>query len=112
MLVGLAGIGLLSLGLLMLFELEISLFRSTTFDRDFTGAVCGTPLDNPGWTTGSPCHGAVNRQTGAGWLTVITGLSCLVVAARLAVQRRRETARPSIDTGLRRHEADAPAQHP
>jgi hypothetical protein len=31
--------------------------------RDFTGLVCGTPLDNPDGRTGTACHSAVNRQT-------------------------------------------------
>jgi len=100
MLLGCAGIVLLSLGLLMLVKWEISLFRYTTFDHDFAGAVCGTPLDNPGWPTGSPCHGAVNRQTGAGWVAVMAGLSCLVVATSLAVHRHRVFSRPSIDPGF------------
>ena len=71
-----AGVGLLT-------SWELELFRATTFDRDFTGLTCGTPLDNPGWPTGHPCHGAVNRQTGAAWITAMAGV--VVIAASLVV---------------------------
>ena len=90
------GWGLVTLGLLMLFVWEISLFRFTTFDRDFTDASCGSPLNNPGWTTGSPCHGAVNRQTGAAWVTLAGGLYCLLAAAIFVVKRRRRGTHLSI----------------
>jgi hypothetical protein len=57
-----AGLLLCVLGLVMLFAREVSLFRLTTFDRDFTGLRCGMSLDNPDWRTGSACHGAVNHH--------------------------------------------------
>ena len=83
-----AGLSLLVLGLVMLFAWEISLFRFSTFDGDFTGLRCAAPLDNPGWRTGSPCHGAVNRQTGAAWVTTLAGVICLVAAPALARAQR------------------------
>lgn len=92
-LIALAGSACLVLGVVMLLSWEISLFRATTFDRDFAGARCGTPLDNPGWRVGSACHGAVNRQTGAAWVILIAGLSCMVAAVSGAHQRPRRDAR-------------------
>lgn len=83
------GLLILSVGLLVLTTWEIEVFRATTADRDFTGLVCGTPLDNPGWETGSPCHGAVNRQTAAGVVLVAIGLSISVGAVVRGLSRTR-----------------------
>lgn len=91
LLLALAAIVMVALGLLTLFGWEIAFFRLTTFDRDFTGSTCGSPLDNPGWPTGSPCHGAVNRQTAAAWVTLAGGLCCLLAAAVFALQHRRQS---------------------
>ena len=86
---GIFGVALLTLGVLLLTTWEASYFRLTTFDHDFTGLTCGTPLDNPGWPTGSPCHGAVNRQTGAALLLTLSGATALVVAIGLAAIKTR-----------------------
>lgn len=83
-----AGLLLLVLGFEMLFSWEISMFRFSNSDRDFGGLRCGAPLDNPGWRTGSPCHGAVNRQTGAAWVTTVAGVVFLAAAPALARPRR------------------------
>lgn len=94
---GVAGLAALSLGVLLLTTWEVSLFRFTTFERDFSGLECGTPLDNPGWTTGSPCHGAVNRQTGAAWILTLYGFAAVglaIVVATVSNRARRLTGRP------------------
>jgi hypothetical protein len=95
-LIGLAGSTCLVVGVLMLVSWEIPLFRATTFERDFAGARCGTPLDNPGWRVGSACHGAVNRQTAVAWVILIAGLACIVVAVSGAHQRPRRDARRGV----------------
>lgn len=95
-LIGLAGSTCLVLGVLMLVSWEIPLFRATTFDRDVAGTRCGTPLDNPGWRVGTACHGAVNRQTAAAWVTLIAGLACIVVAVGVAHLRPRWDARRGV----------------
>jgi hypothetical protein len=88
-LLALAGVMLLLLGVALMTVWEIEFFRATTFDRDFTGLVCGTPLDNPGWATGSPCHGAVNRQTGVAIVVTFLGIGAIIASIVLAVADRR-----------------------
>ncbi|MGI9642078.1 MAG: hypothetical protein ACR2N9_04765 [Acidimicrobiia bacterium] len=56
-------------------------------ESDLGGRDCGAPLDNPGWPTGSVCHGAVNRQTAVGWLFVVAGIAALAGAAILSRAR-------------------------
>jgi hypothetical protein len=51
------GLALLATGYLVL----------TTWEASQGGVACGAPLDNPGWDTGVPCHGAINRRTAVGW---------------------------------------------
>lgn len=92
-LLGLVGMGCLVVGVLMLVSWEVSFFRVTTIDREFGGVACGVPLDNPGWRVGSPCHGAVNRQTGGALMILALGFACLVVAAGWAHQLRRVAVR-------------------
>jgi predicted MFS family arabinose efflux permease len=102
---GAGGVALLVLGVALLAFWEVALFRITTFDHNFTGATCGTPLNNPGWATGSPCHGAVNRQTGAAWLLMTGGLASLVgvvvAAAPFQTRPHRQRARPDRDVHTR-----------
>ena len=88
-LLALAGVFLVALGIASMAVWEIEFFRATTLDRDFTGLVCGTPLDNPGWATGSPCHGAVNRQTGVSILVTFLGIGAIIASIVLAVAHRR-----------------------
>ena len=83
------GLFLVVVGIALMTTWEVQLFRATTFDRDFTGLVCGTPLDNPGWATGSPCHGAVNRQTGIAVIVTWLGVAGIVTSIALAVTERR-----------------------
>lgn len=85
------GLTLIVLGLGVLTSWEIEAFRATTLDRDFTGLECGTPLNNPGWNTGTPCHGAVNRQTGFG--LVVLGLGVTNVIGTLAYIMRANILR-------------------
>jgi hypothetical protein len=101
---GAGGVALLVLGVALLAFWEVALFRITTFDHNFTGATCGTPLNNPGWATGSPCHGAVNRQTGAAWLLMTGGLASLVgvvvAAAPFQTRPHRQRGRPASSARL------------
>ena len=92
----LVGIGatLLVVGVGLLTTWEFEVFRATTFDRDFTGLVCGAPLDNPGWTTGSPCHGAVNRQTGFAMIVTTLGIAT-IVASLVSTATWRRQRRPT-----------------
>ena len=90
--VGLAvGTAMLFTGVMLLSYWEVEQFRATTFDRDFTGLVCGVPLDNPGWETGSPCHGAVNRQTGVGAILTGVGLVVVVGGTAMAIAQTKTT---------------------
>lgn len=90
LLVGLVvGVAMLFVGVMLLTTWEVEQFRATTFDRDFTGLVCGVPFDNPGWETGNPCHGAVNRQTGIGLILTGVGIVLAFGAAVLAVGQIR-----------------------
>ena len=88
-----AGIALCTFSLLLAFVVmtnEIHLFRATTQDMDFTGLVCGTPLDHPEWERGHPCDGAMNRQFGAGVGIALQGVGILVGSIVLAIVRRSE----------------------
>jgi len=92
LLVGLTvGLVVLFVGVMLLTAWEVEKFRATTFDRDFTGLVCGVPLDNPGWETGSACHGAVNRQTGFGLMLTSIGLVIVVGGTAMAISQIRTT---------------------
>lgn len=82
------GVVALAAGLLLLTIWEVPVFRFTTFERDFSGLECGVPLDNPGWVTGSPCHGAVNRQTAVGWMLTLLGFASLIAAVAMGVGKR------------------------
>jgi hypothetical protein len=79
------GLFLLIVGVVLLTTWEVELFRASTFGHDFSGLVCGVPLDNPGWETGSPCHGALNRQAGVGVMLTANGLVMTIAAAAISV---------------------------
>jgi hypothetical protein len=79
--VGLLGVALFVVGIVLL-KTEVALIRFT----DVNDAVCGAPLDNRGWPTGSPCHGVVNRQTAIAWTTVVQGIALIVAAIVLTVR--------------------------
>ena len=86
-----AGIALGTLALLLAFVVmtnEIHLFRATTQDMDFTGLVCGTPLDHPDWPRGHPCDGTMNRQFAVGGMTAVWGVGLIAASAVLAINRR------------------------
>lgn len=89
MVLGAFGVLALVGGFLVMTTWEIGWVRTTTFDRDFTGLVCGVPFDNPGWETGSPCHGAVNRQTALGVLLIGLGVSLTASGTWIGLQMRR-----------------------
>jgi hypothetical protein len=57
----------------------------TTWEARQGGVACGAPLDNPGWDTGVPCHGDINRRTAVGWSLAGNGVGLVVVAVTLAV---------------------------
>lgn len=67
----------------------------TTWEATEAGLNCGSPLDNPGWRTGVPCHGAVNRQTAVGFAAAMGGLSLLGGAVVLIVLPLSGWATPS-----------------
>ena len=67
---------------------EIHLFRATTQDMDFTGLVCGTPLDHPDWRRGHPCDGAMNRQFVVGAVIGLGGVLVMVASVVFAISRR------------------------
>lgn len=90
------GVFIVILGFGLMTTWEVELFRATTFDRDFTGLACGTPLDNPGWVTGSPCHGAVNRQTGFAVIVTGLGIAAIVASIVLAVTKKRHRPTPRL----------------
>jgi hypothetical protein len=76
LLIGLAvtlGVVLIALAIGILTVWELTFFRLTTIDHDFTDLVCGSPWNNPGWETGTPCHGTVNRQTAFGLAGLVDG---------------------------------------
>jgi hypothetical protein len=86
-----AGITLGTLALLLAFVVmtnEIHLFRATTQDMDFTGLVCGTPLDHPDWPRGHPCDGTMNRQFAVGGMTGVWGIGLIAASAVFAISRR------------------------
>lgn len=72
-----SGLALLAVGYLVL----------VTWQMNQGGVACGAPLDNPGWDTGVPCHGAINRRTAGGWSLTGWGIASLVGAVTLAVTR-------------------------
>lgn len=84
-----AGFASMLVGWLLLTTWEPVFFGLNTFDHDVTGLQCGTPLSNPGWETGSPCHGAVNRQLGVGVMFLLAGLATTAMVVAVAVKRRR-----------------------
>jgi len=83
-----AGITLGILALLLAFVVmttEIHLFRATTQDMDFTGLVCGTPLDHPEWQRGHPCDGAMSRQFVVGAGIALWGVGLMAASAVFAI---------------------------
>ena len=87
-----AGIALVALSVVLL-TVEVSLFRWTTQDQDFTGLTCGTPLDHPSWNRGEPCDGAVNRQTAVAAVVLFSGLGAIAGSVILLVARRSDAQR-------------------
>ena len=98
---GLAVVSVL-LGVILLTTWEAHLFRATTQDMDFTGLECGTPLNNPGWQTGEPCHGAMNRQFGGAVVLLLVGAALAVAVILGHRDRRRPGNRPQtlVEAGL------------
>jgi hypothetical protein len=97
-----AGIMLGTLALLLAFVMmtnEIHLFRATTQDMDFTGLVCGTPLDHSDWPRGHPCDGAMNRQFVVGTMTAVWGVGLIAASAVFAIGRRSERPATQITHG-------------
>ncbi len=85
-----AAIALGTLALFLAFVVmttEIHLFRATTQDMDFTGLVCGTPLDHPDWRRGHPCDGAMNRQFVVGAGIALWGVVVIVASVVFAINR-------------------------
>ena len=94
LLMGLAAIGLATA---MLTTWEVDLFKATTQDMDFTGLVCGTPLNHPDWARGEPCDGAVNRQLAVSGLILLSGLTLVAASTVLfAWERGRRAKRASL----------------
>ena len=94
-----AGIVLGTLALLLAFVVmttEIHLFRATTQDMDFTGLVCGTPLDHPDWQRGHPCDGAMNRQFVVGAGIALQGVGALVASVVFAISRRSKRSAANV----------------
>ena len=94
-----AGIALGTLVLLLAFVVmttEIHLFRATTQDVDFTGLVCGNPLDHPDWRRGHPCDGAMNRQFAVGAATALWGVGLIAASAAIAINRRSERSAATV----------------
>jgi len=87
-----AGLAVIYVAVMVLTSWEVHLFRATTQDMDFTGRVCGTPFDHPGWARGDPCDGAVNRQLAGG--LVLLGYGLVLVTASLVFGAWR-SSRPS-----------------
>lgn len=85
----LLGLAIVFVGFMVLTSWEVRLFRATSADRDFSGLVCGTPLDNPGWVVGSPCHGAVNRQLAGSLVLLFVGVALIGVSIRFGLGERR-----------------------
>ena len=94
-----AGIVLGTLALLLAFVVmttEIHLFRATTQDMNFTGLVCGTPLDHPDWQRGHPCDGAMNRQFVVGAGIALQGVGVLVASVVFAISRRSKRSAANV----------------
>ena len=94
-----AGITLGTLTLLLAFVVmitEIHLFRATTQDMDFTGLVCGTPLDHPEWQRGHPCDGAMSRQFVVGAGIALEGVGLMVASVVLAISRRTKRSAEKV----------------
>jgi hypothetical protein len=87
-----AGLALVLIGALLL-SVEVTLFRWTTQDHDFTGLTCGSPLDHPAWDRGEPCDGAVNRQTAVAGLAMLCGMGGLATGGALLIERRRASTK-------------------
>ncbi|MGI9614428.1 MAG: hypothetical protein ACR2QO_16075 [Acidimicrobiales bacterium] len=83
----LVGVALVVVGAMTLFVWSPPLPLLGFLERDLGGRDCGAPLDNPGWPTGSVCHGAVNRQTAVGWSFVAAGIAALAGAVILSQAR-------------------------
>jgi hypothetical protein len=75
---------------------EIHLFRATTQDMDFTGLVCGTPLDHPDWHRGHPCDGAMNRQFVVGAGTALWGIGVVAASVVFAISRRSKPSSAKV----------------
>ena len=94
-----AGIALGILALLLAFVVmttEIHLFRATTQDMDFTGLVCGTPLDHPDWQRGHPCDGAMNRQFVVGAGIALWGIGVLAASVVFGISRRSKRSAANV----------------
>ena len=94
-----AGITLGTLALLLAFVVmttEIHLFRATTQDMDFTGLVCGTPLDHPDWQRGHPCDGTMNRQFAVGAAIALWGVGLMATSAVFAINRRSKRSAAKV----------------
>ena len=85
---------LVTVGILVLWVWDAPVPPLGLIERDVDGLDCGAPLDNPGWDTGQPCHGAVNRQTAMGWWFLIAGVGSIVAATVWS----RVTPGPGITT--------------
>ena len=90
------------LGVMLLITWEVHLFRATTQDMDFTGLVCGTPLNNPGWQRNEPCDGAVSRQLAGAVILLGVGVALAVAVILGDRDRRRPGTRPQtfVEAGL------------
>lgn len=97
---GLLGTAIMSLAFIVLTTWEVHLFRAT-FGKDFTGAVCGTPLDNPGWTVGSPCHGAVNRQLAGTVALMAVGVTLIARSVKSGLANRDRATEERRGTHMR-----------
>jgi hypothetical protein len=94
-----AGIALGILALLLAFVVmttEIHLFRATTQDMDFTGLVCGTPLDHPDWQRGHPCDGAMSRQFVVGAGIALWGIGVLAASVVFGISRRSKRSAANV----------------
>jgi hypothetical protein len=97
--IAMAGIMLGTLVLLLAFVVmttEIHLFRATTQDMDFTGLVCGNPLDHPDWQRGHPCDGAMSRQFAVGAATALWGVGLMAASAVFAISRRSKRSAATV----------------
>ena len=101
-LLGGLAVGFVLLGVMLLTTWEVHLFRATTQDMDFTGLECGTPLNNAGWHTGEPCHGAMTRQLAGAATLLLMGVVLAVAVILGRGDRRRPGSRPQtfVEAGL------------